>query len=99
PGEDWDEAELRARAAEETVQAVEEAQPGKVEEVAADGGAGPSVTESSNAEMADSGTPRGGDDRLSTNEGEGAAAAVAGPPAGGLEIWRRKVKHQPFPCG
>ena len=31
--EDWDEAELRARAAEETEQAVDEAQPGKVEEV------------------------------------------------------------------
>ena len=81
PGEDWDEAELRARAAEETVQAVEEAQPGKVEEVAADAGAGPAVTESSNAEVADSGTPTGGDARLSTNEGEAAAAVVAGPPA------------------
>ena len=32
--EDWDEAELRARAAEDTERAVEEAQPGKVEEVA-----------------------------------------------------------------
>ena len=33
--EDWDEAELRARAAEETERAIDEAQPGKVEEVAA----------------------------------------------------------------
>jgi chromosome segregation protein len=31
--EDWDEAEVRARAAEETERAVEEAQPGKAEEV------------------------------------------------------------------
>ena len=33
PNEDWDEAEVRARAQEETERAVEEAQPGKVEEV------------------------------------------------------------------
>ena len=99
PGEDWDEAELRARAAEETVQAVEEAQPGKVEEVAADAGAGPSVTESSNAEMVVSGTPTGGDARLSTNEGEAAAAVVAGPPAVVLKIRRRKFNQQPFHGG
>src|SRR6267378_4636465 len=35
PGaDDWDEAEIRARAAEDTERAVEEAQPGKVEEIA-----------------------------------------------------------------
>jgi chromosome segregation protein len=34
PEEDWDEAEIRARAAEETAHAIDEAQPGKVEEVA-----------------------------------------------------------------
>jgi chromosome segregation protein len=99
PGEDWDEAELRARAAEETVQAVEEAQPGKLEEVAADAGAGPSVTEPSNAGMADSGTPTGGDARLSTNEGEAAAAVVAGPPAVVLKIRRRKFNQQAFHSG
>ena len=33
PAEDWDEAEVRARAAEETELAIEEAQPGKVEQV------------------------------------------------------------------
>ncbi len=33
--EDWDEAELRARSAEDTAHAIEEAQPGKAEEVAA----------------------------------------------------------------
>jgi chromosome segregation protein len=33
PAEDWDEAELRVRAATETAQAVEEAQPGQTEEV------------------------------------------------------------------
>jgi chromosome segregation protein len=42
PAEDWDEAELRARAHEETARAVEEAQPGKVEEAEqAAGGAPP----------------------------------------------------------
>ena len=35
PSEDWDEAELRATSAAETEQAVEEAQPGKTEEVEA----------------------------------------------------------------
>jgi chromosome segregation protein len=35
PGDDWDEAELRAKRAEETEQAVEEAQPGKTEEAEA----------------------------------------------------------------
>ena len=33
PADDWDEAAIRARAAEETERAVEEAQPGKTEEV------------------------------------------------------------------
>ena len=33
PAEDWDEAAIRSRAAEETERAVEEAQPGKTEEV------------------------------------------------------------------
>ncbi len=33
PAEDWDEAAIRARAAEETERAVEDAQPGKTEEV------------------------------------------------------------------
>ena len=37
PAEDWDEAELRAKQAEETEQAVEEAQPGKTEEVEGEG--------------------------------------------------------------
>ncbi|PYX86942.1 MAG: chromosome segregation protein SMC, partial [Acidobacteria bacterium] len=36
PGGDWDEAELRAKRAEETEQAVEEAQPGKTEEMEAE---------------------------------------------------------------
>jgi chromosome segregation protein len=34
PAEDWDEAQLRAQAAEETEHAVEEAQPGKTDEIA-----------------------------------------------------------------
>ena len=33
PADDWDEAAIRARAAEETERAVEDAQPGKTEEV------------------------------------------------------------------
>jgi len=36
PAEDWDEAQLRAQAAEDTEQAVEEAQPGKTDEVEAE---------------------------------------------------------------
>ncbi len=36
PAEDWDEAAIRARTAEETERAVEEAQPGRLEEVKAD---------------------------------------------------------------
>src|SRR5262249_51451998 len=35
PGEDWDEAEIRARAAEEVERLTEDAQPGKTEEVEA----------------------------------------------------------------
>ena len=35
PSDDWDEAEIRAKAAADTEQAVEEAQPGKVEEIEA----------------------------------------------------------------
>jgi chromosome segregation protein len=97
PGEDWDEAELRARAAEETVEAVEEAQPGKVEEVA--GTAGSSAVQSSSEGTADSGTPTGGDARLSTGEGEAAAAVVAGPPAVVLKIRRRKFNQQSFHSG
>jgi chromosome segregation protein len=96
-GEDWDEAELRARAAEETVQAVEEAQPGKVEDVA--GTAGPAAAQSTSEGMADSGTPTGGDARLSTNEGEPSVAVVAGPPAVVLKIRRRKFNQQPFHGG
>ena len=33
PADDWDEAAIRARAAEDTERAVEDAQPGKTEEV------------------------------------------------------------------
>ena len=78
--EDWDEAELRARAAEETERAIDEAQPGKVEEVAAanlatavaqTGSAEGSVAPSINGETgvlarpeADAETPSDGESRV-----------------------------------
>ncbi|MGH9504421.1 MAG: chromosome segregation protein SMC [Terriglobales bacterium] len=40
PVEDWDEAEIRAEAAEETERMTEEARPGRVEEIGSDGAAG-----------------------------------------------------------
>jgi chromosome segregation protein len=49
PAEDWDEAELRSKAATETEQAVEEAQPGKTEETE---GAAPVETSDANAAAA-----------------------------------------------
>src|SRR5579885_2727552 len=45
PAEDWDEAEVRARAAEEVERITEEAQPGKTEEVDASGQSSDAVSE------------------------------------------------------
>ena len=49
PSDDWDEAEIRAKAAADTEQAVEEAQPGKVEEVEPPVQAQPAITANSGA--------------------------------------------------
>ncbi len=95
PNEDWDEAELRARAADETERAVEEAQPGKVEELpavdpataAADGGTGVQAT------------PASEDAGHSVSENEATASTVAGPPAVVLKIRRRKFNQQQFHTG
>ncbi len=86
---DWDETELRAHAAAETERAVEEAQPGKTEEV--EGGAVAAVaTDISSAEgiaeMATSETP------IHT------MAAVAGPQVV-LKIRRRKFNQQQHHAG
>ncbi len=97
PAEDWDEAELRARAHEETERAVEEAQPGKVEEIegAAPHGAAqtdPSV-EASATENESSSAPA-----VATAEAP-EAAAVTGPPSVVLKIRRRKFNQQQSRAG
>ena len=93
PEEDWDEAELRARAAEETAHAIDEAQPGKVEEV--EGTPTPSASAVATAE----GTPSEAS-AVASNPAEASAgpaetaAAVAGPPSVVLKIRRRKFNQQ-----
>jgi chromosome segregation protein len=92
PAEDWDEAEVRARAHEETERAVEEAQPGKTEEVegaptpadpAAAAGQSPAETATAVAQAAP----------------ESTSAQVAAPPAVVLKIRRRKFNQQQFHAG
>jgi chromosome segregation protein len=89
-GEDWDEAEIRARAAEDTARASEEAQPGRVEEV-------PGVPSPPPALSAGTGIAEG----TAPAEGEsaGTAIAVAGPPQVVLKIRRRKFNQQQFHTG
>jgi len=103
PGEDWDEAELRARSAEETAHAIEEAQPGKLEEVAtavpATGVAAPD-SEAANAEAGVPARLDGRDARPSTGEAAAQSAAVhGGPPSVVLKIRRRKFNQQQFHTG
>jgi chromosome segregation protein len=103
PGEDWDEAELRARSAEETAHAVEEAQPGQVEEVAA--GAVPATgVASSESANGEAGVPARLDERdarPATSEAvpQSTATVQAGPPAVVLKIRRRKFNQQQFHTG
>jgi chromosome segregation protein len=113
PEEDWDEAELRARAAEDTNRAVEEAQPGKVEEVAlaADPAASIAAAEISSGEISTSNSLDGeaghparldGRGALPSNGNDGAESASAthsGPPAVVLKIRRRKFNQQQFHTG
>ena len=85
--QDWDEAEVRAQAAEETERLTEEARPGKVEEVEgnaalAEGDAGAPPIETAN----------NGDENDAPSSA-GTQAAVAGP-AVVLKIRRRQFKQQ-----
>src|SRR5215813_3769809 len=109
PYENWDEAEIRARAAEETERAVEEAQPGKVEEVEASGlapqlSAAPEVVDGATgippfgageAASIVSGQAAG----LSTGETGVTAVAISGPPPVVLKIRRRKFNPQQYHTG
>ena len=104
PEEDWDEAEIRARAAEETERAVEEAQPGKVEEVAvaADGSANADASIAASPEVARTSvqpTEAVADSPASTSEAEPKDAAVTGPPSVVLKIRRRKFNQQQYHSG
>ncbi len=97
PSEYWDEAELRARAAEDTAQAIEEAQPGKAEPVAA---AAPAAA--GNEAGTGGPTAEGQDPGLSTegsSASESATALVAAAPAVVLKIRRRKFNQQQFHTG
>jgi chromosome segregation protein len=94
PEENWDEAELRSRAAAETEQAVEEAQPGKTEEIEAAAGGAPAAVEGAGAEaLASEETP----------EPEAKTTTVAGlqivEPQVVLKIRRRKFNQQPAHAG
>ena len=102
PEEDWDEAELRSRTAEETAAAVEEAQPGKVEEVATaiDATTRVAVGESANGGTGITPVEAGGESQISASESEPApAATVSGPPSVVLKIRRRKFNQQQFHTG
>jgi len=94
PGEDWDEAELRARAAEETCRAIEEAQPGKVEEVAGSIDSAPSDT---------TGAQQPGSTALAVAtenpQGQVLEAVHSTVPAVVLKIRRRKFNQQQFHTG
>ncbi len=89
--EDWDEAEIRAQAAEDTARATEEAQPGKVEEVA--GAADPAGLSAGTAVA---------EGTLATEDivpSQGVeVTAVAGPQVV-LKIRRRKFNQQQFHTG
>ena len=95
PEEDWDEAEVRARAHEETERAVEEAQPGKVEEMP---GEAP-VAVSGEQVATESAQMPVESPAVATEAPETGAAQVAGPPAVVLKIRRRKFNQQQFHAG
>ncbi|HYK49568.1 MAG TPA: AAA family ATPase, partial [Terriglobales bacterium] len=103
PSEDWDEAELRSQAAVETERAVEEAQPGKVEEVegAVDGGTGVTALEAGSGEAGVPAVIEGQEIQPAHGEGAGprATAVLTGPPAVVLKIRRRKFNQQQFHTG
>jgi len=97
PGaDDWDEAEIRARAAEDTERAVEEAQPGKVEEIAGEPAA--PMVEGASIAVADR-TPAASAAVAQTPPAEAMTAVQAGVPQVVLKIRRRKFNQQPFHTG
>jgi chromosome segregation protein len=85
--ENWDEAEIRAQAAAETERAVEEAQPGKTEEVESE------IKDA--AVAAEESTENSYSDESSAND---AAVALAGPQIV-LKIRRRKFNQQRYHAG
>jgi chromosome segregation protein len=93
--ENWDEAEIRAQAAAETERAVEEAQPGKTEEVEgefkgdveSDAKREPATAEASAGDSPDDASPDAN-----------SAVAVAGPQIV-LKIRRRKFNQQKYHAG
>jgi chromosome segregation protein len=104
--ENWDEAELRAAAAAETDRAVEEAQPGKTEEVEALNAAEaaiPTATESANAPEGVNAADAPAADSSSTDAPNSAApdasATLPGHPAVVLKIRRRKFNQRQHLAG
>jgi chromosome segregation protein len=92
--EDWDEAELRSDAALETERAVDEAQPGKTEEMA-----GEAVVANPDPVAGETGVKRA---QQQSSEPEAEAAHVstqAVPPQVVLKIRRRKFNQQPARAG
>jgi len=90
--ENWDEAEIRAQAAAETERAVEEAQPGKTEEVEGEFSADAGTGEQKSSESA------AGEAQLSEVPAGNTAVAVAGPQVV-LKIRRRKFNQQQHRTG
>ena len=91
PGEeDWDEAEVRAHAAAETERAVEEAQPGKTEEVEGEAAAQAPVAEAS---------PNESFTNLPTNPPANPPAVAGSGPVVVLKIRRRKFNQQQHHAG
>jgi chromosome segregation protein len=94
PVEDWDEADVRARAAEETDRLTEEAQPGKAEEVEGEATAGIPGAEGQSAASENSAEARPAQE----NQPEGTVVQTAGPHVV-LKIRRRKFNQQRFHAG
>jgi len=102
PEEDWDEAELRARAHADTERAVEEAQPGKVDEVEGAPVQQAAAPSDPTAQVSDGAAdPEGSATAAVATEAapENKAAQMAGPPAVILKIRRRKFNQQQFHAG
>jgi chromosome segregation protein len=87
--EDWDEAEIRSQAAEDTARATEEAQPGKVEEVA--GCADPAALSA--------GTARDDSASEAIVPSQGVEVTTIAVPQVVLKIRRRKFNQQQFHTG